>query len=130
MSTSPQSPPNFIPRVLPNPHNNARPLQACTIEEDEGIMLFQALEEATRIAYEDCPYWHESYVEGDCSKNDNEVASMEGGDLEEMLGWLLELFIAPDKRNLYYKFTIQRNNQYDNKVVTGDYRGLDERVFT
>jgi hypothetical protein len=110
MSTSPQSPPNLIPRAPPNPHNNARPLQACTIEEDEGIMLSQALEEATRVAYEDCLYGRESSVEGDCSENDNEVASMEGGDLEEMLGWQPELFIAPDERNRCYKFTILRND--------------------
>jgi hypothetical protein len=45
--------------------------------------------------YDDCLDGRQSSIEGDSSEGGEEVGSMEATELEEMLGWPLELLLAP-----------------------------------
>jgi hypothetical protein len=64
---SPHSLPNLIPPAPSQAHNIAEPLETSIVEEEDGLTLSQALQQATRAAYEDCLHGRQSSIEGDSS---------------------------------------------------------------
>jgi hypothetical protein len=58
-------------------------------------MLSQVLQEDSPTLSEESLPRRQSSIEGDSSKGGEEVGSMEGRELEEMLGWPPELLFAP-----------------------------------
>jgi hypothetical protein len=85
--------PNLPTLAPPNPQTTAISLEAH--HDEDGLMVSQPLHEGPPILYDDCLDGRQSSIEGDSSEGSEEVGSMEANDLEEMLGWPLELLFAP-----------------------------------
>jgi hypothetical protein len=92
---SPDLFPNLSTPAPSNPQTTITFLEALLADDEDGIRVFQPLHEGPPIMYDDCLDGRQSSIEGDSSEGSEEVGSMEANDLEEMLGWPLELLFAP-----------------------------------